>query len=128
MKRFSGGKGFKVYRKSSGVTSIRRSYGPDWRALSVEVKARDGYRCQKCGRHKVELVGDEHLEAHHIVPISKGGATVKTNLTTLCSRCHSKQPGHSHLQGPPKHNITKKPVYVKPKRAYTRHIRKERTK
>lgn len=41
-----------------------------------------GAFCANCGT----AVG---LEIHHIVPLSKGGTNAKTNITTLCWRCHA---------------------------------------
>lgn len=44
------------------------------------VKHRDGYVCQECG------AGD--VEAHHILPVSKGGGYSMDNGVTLCVSCH----------------------------------------
>lgn len=57
--------------------------GRPWRRLVEQVKRRDGYVCQKCGR--VEPEGD----CDHIVPEHKGGRTVLSNLQWLCRYpCH----------------------------------------
>lgn len=45
---------------------------------------RDGYRCKKCGRHGRRA----DLEIDHIVPISRGGKSVPSNLQTLCKSCN----------------------------------------
>ncbi len=67
-------------------------YPVDWDVLRRRVYARDGYRCNNCG-----AVGTE-VHAHHIVPLSKGGANQLTNLTTLCTACHTLI--HPHMQEP----------------------------
>lgn len=45
-------------------------------------KARDGYKCQCCGKKNCRL------EVHHLLPRSRGGSDRLTNLITLCSDCH----------------------------------------
>lgn len=50
--------------------------------------ARDGYRCQYCGRHRKELGYRESLTRDHIVPISRGGDNGWRNVVTACSRCN----------------------------------------
>lgn len=68
-------------------------YGPHWKRISLEVRARDNFTCQRCLRAKNELVGTELLHAHHIIPFREfqgdtERAHAKENLVTLCSRCH----------------------------------------
>jgi 5-methylcytosine-specific restriction endonuclease McrA len=83
------------------VAKVRRTkvqaYGTvtSWAATSAAVLKRDGRRCTKCGRGSTP---GNHLNAHHIIPISRGGKTVMFNLTTVCESCHRKQPFHSHMQ------------------------------
>lgn len=88
-------KRIKSGNKTSVVAKIRRttddSYTSDWVAISKAIKTRDGYKCTACG-------SESNLNVHHIIPISKGGRNISINLTTLCHRCHSKQPGHSHMR------------------------------
>ncbi|MDT8435605.1 MAG: HNH endonuclease [Gemmatimonadota bacterium] len=50
--------------------------------------ARDGYRCQYCGRHREELGYRESLTRDHVVPISRGGDNGWENVVTACSRCN----------------------------------------
>lgn len=45
-------------------------------------RARDGYKCQCCGKR------DCRLEVHHLLPRSRGGSDKLANLITLCSDCH----------------------------------------
>ena len=45
-------------------------------------KARDGYKCQCCGKKNCRL------EVHHLLPRSRGGSDKLENLITLCSDCH----------------------------------------
>lgn len=51
------------------------------------VLRRDSYTCQHCGK-KSEEKKPLRLEAHHIVPRSKGGSNRPDNLITLCESCH----------------------------------------
>ena len=41
--------------------------------------------CQICGKYMPDGVG---LHIDHIVPVSKGGKTVPSNLQVLCSKCN----------------------------------------
>lgn len=68
----------------------------NWNALRLYVLQRDGYRCRKCGRTKAD--GVKRLEVNHVVPASRGGATVASNLMTLCDSCHARQPFHNHMR------------------------------
>ena len=79
------------------VAKIRRTqeqaYGSraHWDNMRLSVKQRDNNRCRKCS-------STEYLQVDHIVPVSKGGQTVMSNLWTLCDRCHSKRPGHKQAK------------------------------
>ena len=53
-----------------------------WVTLRRRVKDRDGWRCRECG-------GVGRLDAHHITPVSRGGAALDPdNVITLCQPCH----------------------------------------
>lgn len=66
---------------------------PDWRSRRRLVYQRDNYQCQKCGTRGGPN-GNAELHAHHIIPKSSGGSHHYSNLTTLCSRCHSAHHGY----------------------------------
>ena len=53
--------------------------------------ARDGYRCQYCGRSSHDLGGRECLTRDHLVPISRGGSNDWTNCITACSSCNTRK-------------------------------------
>ncbi|MBX9928109.1 MAG: HNH endonuclease [Gemmatimonadaceae bacterium] len=53
--------------------------------------ARDGYRCQYCGRLGAELRPREALTRDHVVPFSRGGANSWTNVVTACSPCNTRK-------------------------------------
>lgn len=54
----------------------------EWADLRSAAFARDNYTCRYCGAKGVRL------EADHIVPVSKGGATEIHNLATSCRPCN----------------------------------------
>jgi len=56
--------------------------------------ARDGYKCQYCGRHKSQLRGREFLTRDHIIPISRGGLNIWHNVVTACSPCNNRKGSH----------------------------------
>lgn len=79
------------------VAKIRRtkkqSYGSiqEWSALCSAAKKRDGHKCRKCN-------ATSYLQVDHIVPVSRGGRSILSNLWTLCDYCHSKRPGHKRAK------------------------------
>lgn len=56
--------------------------------------ARDGYRCQYCGRHRGQLRGREFLTRDHILPVSRGGDNSWSNVVTACSACNNRKGNH----------------------------------
>lgn len=56
--------------------------------LRYKIIARDKYTCQYCRKYMPDGVG---LHIDHIVPISKGGKTVPSNLQVLCSKCNGRK-------------------------------------
>lgn len=52
--------------------------------LRFEIFERDNYTCKCCGR-KEEIA---NLEVDHIMPISKHGKSIPSNLQTLCKDCN----------------------------------------
>ena len=66
---------------------VVKPYGRRWRKLRKFCLNRDGGRCTRCG-------STQKLEAHHVVPISAGGADVPSNVRILCLECHSQLHGH----------------------------------
>ena len=53
--------------------------------LRKKIIVRDNYTCQICGKYMPDEVG---LQIDHIVPVSKGGKTVLSNLQVTCSKCN----------------------------------------
>jgi len=56
--------------------------------------ARDGYRCQFCGRPQVSLRQRECLTRDHLVPLSRGGTNAWSNVLTACSTCNARKGNH----------------------------------
>lgn len=54
-------------------------------SLRYDVLKRDNFQCQICGSSAQDGV---KLHVDHIVPVSKGGKTILSNLRTLCDRCN----------------------------------------
>lgn len=53
--------------------------------LRYEILERDHYKCAICGRSANDGI---ILHVDHIIPISKGGETIPSNLQTLCEDCN----------------------------------------
>lgn len=66
------------------------------------VLARDGYRCQYCG--KAPIVRELTLD--HVVPRSRGGRHCWTNVVACCRRCNDTK-GHRELHELPMKLLTK---------------------
>ena len=69
-----------------------KAFSKEQRALMTKklrdfIKNRDNYTCCKCG-NSTHIEPNLLLEIDHIVPVSKGGATVEDNLQTLCWKCN----------------------------------------
>lgn len=64
------------------------AYPNDWDARRKRVYRRDNWTCQNC-KQSGGPNGDAKLDAHHIVPVSKGGNHDVSNLVTLCRQCHN---------------------------------------
>lgn len=73
----------KLVRKILGRSAVTARFPKDTipEALRAAVFERDGHACKKCQ-------SKERLEADHITPESKGGATTLDNLQTLCHDCN----------------------------------------
>ena len=54
-------------------------------SLRYDILKRDGFKCTICGATAQD---GAKLHVDHIVPVSKGGKTIKSNLRTLCSSCN----------------------------------------
>jgi len=77
-------------------TNAPNDYGPGWEQIRERVRARDGYRCQVCGKAEA---GRQH-DVHHKIPfrsfrdesgrVHRERANQLDNLVTLCPECHRK--------------------------------------
>ena len=55
--------------------------------MRFSVLSRDGFTCQSCGASPIKDRGVE-LHVDHIIPWSKNGETVESNLQTKCQKCN----------------------------------------
>jgi hypothetical protein len=83
----SGCKWVHVYREDCSAHGKRPAIPGSWFWASFQCFQRDGFKCQKCG-------SKTDLEAHHRIPISKGGNSLPENLITFCHSCHMKPGMH----------------------------------
>lgn len=68
---------------------FQRDYGDNWAELSDKRKRMDNFTCKKCG-WIAGIKNRNKLHVHHIIPLSKGGKNVLSNLITVCQDCHEK--------------------------------------
>nr|MDK2850139.1 box helicase protein [Candidatus Cloacimonadota bacterium] len=77
----------------------RNYYGPRWKEISAQIRARDGYHCQRCQAPESGKAWD----VHHRVPLrrfpSYEEANDPANLVTLCPRCHKLAEERIRIQG-----------------------------
>jgi len=73
-----------------------RYYGSNWQEQRKKALERDNYKCVRCGIRNEEhqKTQGRSLHIHHIKPFSKFDgyklANELTNLTSVCTNCHSK--------------------------------------
>jgi 5-methylcytosine-specific restriction endonuclease McrA len=70
-----------------GVHIPARLQRSAWKTVRDKVVARDGRKCQDCGKD-LSSVPRWLTEVHHIAPKAKGGSDHPCNLKTLCVMCH----------------------------------------
>ena len=77
-----------LLRQENSWTGDPNEYGADWNSIRYQVRARDNYTCQACGKKETAR---EH-DIHHIKPFrtfpSRDLANRLDNLITLCQSCH----------------------------------------
>lgn len=66
------------------ILVTRREYNGMRDALLALLIERDGYYCRRCN-------ATENITIDHIVPVSKGGKNITSNLQLLCKSCNSKK-------------------------------------
>jgi 5-methylcytosine-specific restriction endonuclease McrA len=59
-----------------------------------ELFRRDAYLCMYCG----EQFSDGHLTRDHVIPLSKGGRDVWSNVVSACKGCNTRKGGRSPEQ------------------------------
>ena len=69
--------------------SYRRGYNKRWSKIRNIFLSKQPL-CIDC---EDEGITTPATEAHHIIPISKGGTHTEENLMALCKSCHSKRTG-----------------------------------
>lgn len=77
--------GFEATLKDYHSKSQRKLMTP---ALRKQIKERDNFTCQMCGKYMPDEVG---LHIDHIIPIAKGGKSIPSNLQVLCSKCNGRK-------------------------------------
>lgn len=69
-------------------------YPEDWEKISYNYRKSVNWKCEKCGKDCRK--NKRYLHTHHINSVKTNNK--ESNLKALCLRCHSKEPGHSHLK------------------------------
>ncbi len=72
-------------KKASAVDVRKRERAKMTPKLRYQVLERDNFRCVRCGASAADGV---KLHVDHIIPVSRGGKTVMSNLQTLCETCN----------------------------------------
>jgi 5-methylcytosine-specific restriction endonuclease McrA len=79
--------GEKSFNWQGGVTphTKRRCNYAKWIKLRKEIYKRDNWTCQRCFKH----CRNKEIQCHHIVPYRISKNNHKSNLITLCKKCHT---------------------------------------
>ena len=56
---------------------------------------RDKWTCQYCGRKKKELRSGEYLTRDHLIPQSRGGPNVWSNVVACCNTCNNRKANYT---------------------------------
>ena len=85
-KKFTG-KGNPQYKDGRTRKYTKAFYlSKEWRKLRKEIYKRDNYTCQECNKK------GGRLHAHHKIPVGICKDPLdKSNIITLCSKCHNKK-------------------------------------
>ena len=92
-------KGYWIELNNQTISKIRHQnlwrndpleYGPNWKIMRNQARARDGYICQVCGIKEKEKEHDVHHKTPFRIYKSFEQANVLENLITLCPTCHRK--------------------------------------
>lgn len=82
----------------SGGRDVPANRSTAWQHRSKEIKQRDGYVCQRCGRSNHDRKYNPIVhQTHHIVKgdyLPVDDARIDLNLVTLCTRCHGRIEGN----------------------------------
>ena len=89
----------RYYKRQCGSSTHRsraRRYGCEYEPVNrLKVFERDGWRCRICGRLTPrELLGaleDNAPELDHVIPLSKGGGHLWSNVQCACRECNSRK-------------------------------------
>ncbi len=89
----------------SPETLPKNEYTKDWEKISRKIRENAGYICSDCDQN---FSNQKHkLHVHHVDGMKWNNS--KSNLKVLCLECHSKQPGHNHINY---HNTMNKNVRI----------------
>lgn len=74
----------RMQQQRNRPSATRRGYGSKWQATRLAVLERDGWTCQRCGKH---LIGAD-ATVDHVIPKARGGTDDPANLAAMC-RSHN---------------------------------------
>ena len=75
-------------KESHRPSRIARGYDKEWVALSKWARSVQPF-CSYCGRAN-------DLTVDHIIPLSRGGLSVPSNVQVLCRICNSEKSNRTH--------------------------------
>ena len=79
---------YEDFLEKKGNSGKKNYYGKDWDEIKNQVKQRDHYTCQNCGKFESSV----SFDVHHIKPFKSFSnpkeANRMENLITLCKQCH----------------------------------------
>jgi len=79
---FLAGGAFILHKNEDKEKKIAIEYPADWDEIRKRILERDSFTCCNC------QATNTILHVHHVVPLTRGGTSIDSNLITLCEDCH----------------------------------------
>lgn len=78
------------------TTAPLNDYTRDWPQISLHLRERNNWTCERCGSDYSTPDRQQLLHVHHVNGILYDNTDA--NLRVLCNTCHAREPQHEHMR------------------------------